>query len=278
MRKTEFQRIPASLQKRPFRHPSDIGRACEQMKQRRPARFRAPCPGRIGTRRRRPDGGKTGLDRSGQPSLSQRKGRFLDGFDEKPASARAPPGKVGEKGGSRPGDIPDQGRAGIRVLGDKGVFPSKPAGKPAPSAADGLERPMTSMDVRPSGRTRDEAPYEPSRTAQTQRAGKGQRQEGRGPITSGPCNMAQVRRLRAGLRPPGTTRGSFRKRRRRSPTASEGKALPARAQVAHPSFARKTKRPQGAQYTIPMAARTSSSVAFAISLARRLPSRSTSSM
>ena len=108
---------------------------------------------------------------------------------------------------------------------------------------------------------------------------RGQRQEGRDPpITSGPCNMAQVRRPKADLRPPGTTRGSFRKRRRNSPTASEGKAPPARAQVARPSFVHKTKRPQDAQYTIPMAARTSSSVAFAISLARRLPSRSTSSM
>ena len=72
---------------------------------------------------------------------------------------------------------------------------------------------------------------------------RGQRQEGRDPpITSGPCNMAQVRRLRAGLHPSGTTRGSFRKRRRSNPTAPEGKAPPARAQVAHPSFARKTKR------------------------------------
>ena len=76
------------------------------------------------------------------------------------------------KGGNRPGDIPDRGRAGIRALGAKGAFPSKPARKPAPSAADEPERPVTSMDVRLPGRTRDEAPYEPSRAAQTQRAGE----------------------------------------------------------------------------------------------------------
>ena len=104
---------------------------------------------------------------------------------------------------------------------------------------------------------------------------RGQRQEGREPpITSGPCNMAQVRQLRAGLarqaRPEATSANAGAATR---PSPKE-RPLPREHRSAAPPLS----APQGAQYTIPMAARTSSSVAFAISLARRLPSRSTSSM
>ncbi len=242
------------------------------MKQRRPARFRAPCPGRDRNAptptRRREDGPRPIRPAVAQPTERAFLGRKTR-LRSSPARESRRKGREPTRGysGTRPRRHPSS--RSQRRFSVKTRQKTRAECRRRTRKAGGQHRGQASRQDEKRSALRAE------RGRSNAKGRRGQRQEGREPpITSGPCNMAQVRQLRAGLarqaRPEATSANAGAAAR---PPPKE-RPLPREHRPRTPPLS----APQGAQYTIPMAARNSSSVAFAISLARRLPSRSTSSM